>query len=180
MRIKHLKENEIQAYVEESLDRSRKEAEAHLNWCDDCAEAVEDYRAIFAALNADDIPDLQEGFADRVMARLKEQFALSPATKRWYDLSAETIISLTLGSLLGIMMTFYDSGASAFSKVYEILLLQTSQVFLNILGTVSSLIVKSGLRPEFMLFVGMLLLLFGILDKQLSRAKKRRINLHTL
>lgn len=180
MRVKHLKENDIQAYVEGSLDRLGQKGETHLSWCQDCSEAVDDYRAILSALKVDDVPKLKEGFSERVMLRLKEQLALAPAAKKWYSLSTETIIALAFGGLLGILMTFYYSGMGALGKIYQILTLQVTQVFQNVLGSISGVLAKSGLKPEILLFACMLLLLFGILDKQLSRAKRSRINLHTL
>jgi len=66
MRIKHLTDEELQTYLSGDLACEPEKIEAHLEICDDCRNALEEYRFIFGAIETEPVRELSPDFAARV------------------------------------------------------------------------------------------------------------------
>jgi anti-sigma factor RsiW len=100
----HPAADRLEAYVADSLDRAdRVLVESHLLGCPGCQTAVEEWRALFAALDA--LPQLapSAGFADHVMARVRKsratawQFGWQQQAARAGALAARVLPKTTFG-----------------------------------------------------------------------------------
>ena len=101
MSLRHLSDEDIQAYLDGRLVHRVKLIERHLLECDSCREKLEHYRAVFQALKQDTTPSLAPGFPDRVMAAVAKE----PAAKAtdsfvsWLSLAAAAIVIVGLGAV---------------------------------------------------------------------------------
>lgn len=84
--LSHPNAERLQAFVEESLaDAQRAVVDSHLTRCSRCRTEVDELRSLFAALA--ELPTLApaEGFADRVMARVRVRRPVLAAASAWLD-----------------------------------------------------------------------------------------------
>jgi len=101
MSLRHLNDEDIQAYLDGRLAHHAKLIKRHLLECDSCREKLEHYRAVFQALKQDTTPSLAPGFPDRVMAAAAKE----PAAKAtdsfvsWLSLAAVAIVIVGLGAV---------------------------------------------------------------------------------
>lgn len=85
-RLNHPSTGRLEAFVEETLDGAdRAVVDSHLTRCSDCQAEVEELRTLFAALGS--LPELAptEGFADRVMERVRVRQPVLAAASAWLD-----------------------------------------------------------------------------------------------
>lgn len=68
MRLNHLKDDQIQAYIDHNLEAEQ--IEGHLQSCGRCREEVEEYRKLLAGLGSVEPDRLSVDFVDDVMATI--------------------------------------------------------------------------------------------------------------
>jgi len=97
--VRHLNDEDIQAYLDGRLVHRSKLIERHLLKCDSCRAELEHYRSVFEALKQDTTPSLTPGFPDRVMAAVAKEPAAKPAVSfaSWLSLAAAAIVIVGLG-----------------------------------------------------------------------------------
>jgi predicted anti-sigma-YlaC factor YlaD len=99
MSLRHLNDEDIQAYLDGQLAHRAILIERHLQECDSCRARVEQYQPVFEALKLDTMPSLVPGFPDRVMAAVEKEPAVKPAVNlaSWLSLAAAAMVIVGLG-----------------------------------------------------------------------------------
>ena len=90
MSLRHLNDDDFQAYLDGRPNCDTDRLERHLLECDTCREELEEYRLVFEALRQDTELSLAPGFPDRVMAAIESEPAVKPAFSltSWLSLAA--------------------------------------------------------------------------------------------
>ncbi len=101
MSLRHLNDEDIQAYLDGRLAHRAKLIERHLLECESCRAELEQYQVVFEALKQDTLPSLTPGFPDRVMAAVASEPAVKSAINwvSWLSLAAAAIIIAGLGTV---------------------------------------------------------------------------------
>ena len=101
MSLRHLNDEDIQAYLDGQLAHRAKQIERHLLECDSCREKLEHYRSVFQALKQDTTLSLAPGFPDRVMAAVTKEPAANATDSfvSWLSLAAAAIVLVGLGAV---------------------------------------------------------------------------------
>lgn len=116
MAVRHLTDDEIQAYLEKGTSALDHVFDSHLNECAACRTRTEEYRRLIGTLEEDRGFILSPGFADAVTTRiLAEQAAL--AKRRLNNLL------MTVGGAIGV------AGAAAYFMDLQMLWEQIKGVF---------------------------------------------------
>lgn len=85
MAVRHMADDEIQAYLEKGTSAMDQVFDAHLLECRECRMRVEEYRRLFQVIGEDRGFELSPGFAEAVTARIvAEQVEI--ARRRWFNL----------------------------------------------------------------------------------------------
>ena len=78
MAVKHLDDQQIQMYLDNTLHGNTAEVNIHLESCEDCRQKIAEYRAIYQVLEKDPYPALSANFSKNVIDKLqvKRKFQL--------------------------------------------------------------------------------------------------------
>lgn len=78
MAVKHLDDQQIQMYLDNTLHENQAEFDAHLYSCEDCRQKIAEYREIYQVVKEDPYPPLSANFSKNVMDKLqvKRKFRL--------------------------------------------------------------------------------------------------------
>ena len=106
MKQEHLSENELQQFV---LDQQQADHElaAHVDTCTKCAAAIANYRAIFSALNALEIPVFNFDPGKLVLAQLPVSTTTKKSSFPWSLLLLSTIVVTILAITLFALNNFF-------------------------------------------------------------------------
>ncbi len=85
MAVRHMADDEIQAYLEKGTSALDQVFDAHLSECRECRERVNEYRRLFTVIGEDRGFELSPGFAEAVTARIVTEQA-EAARRRWTSL----------------------------------------------------------------------------------------------
>ena len=101
MSLRHLNDEDIQAYLDGRLAHRAKPIEGHLLECESCRAEMEHYQTVFEALKQDTTLSLTPGFPDRVMAAVAKEPAAKPAVSltSWLSLAAAAVLIVGLGAV---------------------------------------------------------------------------------
>ena len=78
MAVKHLDDQQIQMYLDNTLPENKAEFDAHLYSCEDCRKKLAEYKEVYQVLEDDLYPSLSANFIKNVMDKLqvKQKFRL--------------------------------------------------------------------------------------------------------
>jgi len=78
MAVKHLDDQQIQMYLDNTLHENKAEFDAHLYSCEGCRQKLAEYREIYQVLEDDPYPSFSANFSKNVMDKLqiKRKFRL--------------------------------------------------------------------------------------------------------
>jgi anti-sigma factor RsiW len=142
--MQHPEAERLEAFVEGTLDAGdRVVIASHLQACPDCQTALEEWKALFAALEG--LPQFEPapGFAERVMAGVK----IAPAPKRaagWNWHSAQTAVMAWAGSAAGSVSHYLPKTTFGWAMANAFL----SLPFVLGAAAVGWLVSKSYITPE--------------------------------
>ncbi|MEA1981626.1 MAG: hypothetical protein U9N54_11740 [candidate division Zixibacteria bacterium] len=164
-----MSDKQIQAFIE-SPENINVKLKAHLDKCRKCRAEIEIYKSLMVELVQEDIPDLSEQFAANVMSSIESlpnPEIIQPIDKwKWLNIAASIAFVL-----LGVITMIYYDGLQVFSSVYSWFNEIENQAVSKLSETSSSVSTMLGVDLSTILFIGMVLVLFGVLDKILSRKK---------
>jgi len=164
--MKHLSDEEIQIYLDKSDSSKRTEIHEHLTACRTCRGRVKQYERLYSRLSTLDIAHtLPPDFAPSVMEKVKVS---STSGFAWLD-----YLLFALGSIGSIAMTLYYSPTNWLSRFLFNLseILQTS--FLDFFEKIQLLMQKSDIQPHLLLPIGIIIILFFLLDKLFIQTRLR-------
>ena len=101
MSLRHLNDDDFQAYLDGRPNCDTDRLERHLLECDTCREELEEYRLVFETLRQDTELSLAPGFPDRVMAAIESEPAVKPAFSltSWLSLAAAAVVLMGLSAV---------------------------------------------------------------------------------
>jgi anti-sigma factor RsiW len=142
--MQHPAAERLEAFVEGTLDAGdRAIVESHLLGCPDCQTALDEWKALFAALEGLPQFDPAPGFADRVMAGVKVAPAPRQAT-RWNWLTAQTAVTAWAGSTAESLSRFLPKSTFGWAMATAFL----SLPFVLGAAVMGWLVSKSYITPE--------------------------------
>ena len=71
MAVKHLDDQQIQMYLDNTLHENKVEFDTHLYTCEDCRQKLAEYREVYQVLEEDLYPSLSANFSKNVMEKLQ-------------------------------------------------------------------------------------------------------------
>lgn len=98
MRLSHLKDDQIQAYVDHDIEAEK--VESHLQSCGSCRAEVEEYRKLLAGLGSVEPDGLSNGFVDNVMTAIPVGLYKGTQSVRSEFVLAASGIVMLLGAIL--------------------------------------------------------------------------------
>jgi len=169
MSIDHLSDEELQSYLDEKSIRNKAAVEHHLQSCIHCRRQLTAYRLIHAEFHAEPEKTFSDDFEDDVIKRIHEiesrRFQLKNYLLLFFSmtlcisLGAYGFLKIQYGSIVN--QTFHDSWNSLKMLFHD--LTQGSELFT---GTI-----------EIILFAGIIVLIFSLLDNILLYPKRRKMTI---
>lgn len=170
MVVQHLSDYEIQEFLDGTLKLRPVYAKLHLESCYICQTRLSDYGKVAIEIAGDIVPELSVGFADRVVGVVAKE---SPQKSEsvWGSLSA-----IAASVAAGIAVFYFSVGLSPFERLYTALQGTKLQLIEAVAGPMKSLTYGYESVLPVLIFSGLLLTLFGLLDHYLILARTKRIN----
>jgi len=174
----HLSDKQIQAFIE-SPENINVELKAHLDSCSSCQTEVELYKSLMLELKQEKIPELSGDFVGNVMNSIEplpSPEIIQPIDKwKWLNIAASIAFVM-----LGVITMIYYDGLQVFSSVYSWFNEIENQAVSKLSESSSSVSTMLGVDLGTILFIGMVLGFFGVLDKILSRKKISNLKIFSI
>ncbi len=167
MAVRHVTDEEIQAYLDEGSDVGYAAFETHVQVCESCRSRLAHYKVLYQGLRDDRGYDLNPGFSDAVMARVAVGHIES---SRWSRINS---IAVILGSLvlLGLLVYFLDlrSLGAALAQPFAPL----AQTGVRLMDKFGPLLSSGQVNVGVYIFCGLILAVVSFLDYILFHVKDR-------
>lgn len=98
MRLTHLRDNQIQAYIDHNIEAEK--VERHLQSCGRCRAEVEEYRRLLVGLSSVELDGLSDRFVDNVMSAIPAGLYKSASPVRSEFMLAAAGIAMLAGAIL--------------------------------------------------------------------------------
>lgn len=178
MELTHLDDIQLQQYLESPDSLTEREKE-HLEQCSRCRAELHHYRKLTENIVTAQSRILPETFVDKVMAKIKtEAVAVQPVE----DNFLMQIFLATAMSLAGVVVVLYfffgfDRIVTQFGELYSNAIhIEKWSLVIYVKAQMS----KMGATGELLLAAGLIILLFLVLDKYLSKVKPGRASLFSV
>ena len=174
MNSKHLSDEEIQNFLDNSQNTGRSETESHLSSCRACREAVEAYRTVFAGLRSKPQDLLSVEFTDTVMATLPEK---SRPGRAYGILSAAGLAVILIAGLF-ITQQYIDLapvGKTVAQSLMPTIDIQAPELLDRDFGTFSNIH-----KYNLWVIAGLVVLSLTIIDQIISKKKSMNNKLLSL
>ena len=162
MAVNHLDDQQVQLYLDQTLDEERSNFESHLNSCQECRQKLAEYREIYGILNEDTVPQLSPDFSRSVLDRLQIKSTFWSLYNDYLLSGLAIIIAIT-----GLMIWF--SPWNLIKGMFASFVNQMS-VFITSLSPVL------GGKIHLILGICLILIVIEIIDYKLLRPRLRHIN----
>jgi len=166
--MKHLTEEQIQAFLDGSSDQDSKSLALHLYFCPDCRRTYEEYQKLYMGLAKAEIPDLPASFAEKVMSRIDSVNPEPEKTSLWIPVFALANIAAGLAAIIYFIDFSFLSDFSAFFG-------QEGSHLRIIIGKIGGYMDMMGVDLGFVFMVGLAILAIGAIDILLRIAKKKPV-----
>ena len=165
----HLSDKQIQAFLE-SPENINAKLKTHLDGCSICQAEVELYKSLMVELKQEKIPESSGYFVDNIMNSIESLPTpeIIPPVDKWKWLNIAASVAFVM---LGVITMIYYNGLRVFSSVYNWFGNIEHQAVNKLSESSNSISTILGVDLSTILFIGMVLILFGVLDKILSRKK---------
>ncbi len=167
MSIIHLSDIEIQEYLD--TQNNKEKVESHILGCEECAVLLAEYESFYTELKVDDAPKLSVDFVSQTMHTVRKETILSESNSGFYLYSLASIIGVFLLLKYYVGLNF---------DIFKFELPTISNVFADwsILNTAASYYQASPSTVNVLLFAGMILLFFALVDSVLSRRNLSKVS----
>ncbi len=151
MRSEHIRETEIQRYLDNDLpEREKISLEKHIGMCSSCRIEIKNYRELYQILADDRDMSLPADFSSAIMAKLPTTSNALSGIKIWSYL-------LTVASILaGLAITVYYTGLDVYRNLWTGI--ETSLTVIN-LSALLQFFSRISFFPKEYLFVTLIILL---------------------
>ncbi len=102
MRLEHLKDSEIQEYIDSRNSYINSGIKEHVDSCRDCRERLYEYQELFAVLSEPQEFELSSDFANNVIAGIPEE------KKVWYEVSNSFLLFAGVAVSFAVLLFFID------------------------------------------------------------------------
>ncbi len=171
MRLNHLTEQDVQIYLDSGRTELAERVEAHIQDCDACRAAVEQYAKLYAAIELTGRKAADGSFADRVMARVAaEPLPERSVQRNLYWLLGVAGVPASLG--LAVLVLYLTNTLSVTQAFVLSNLTYVNSLFSSYVDTLA------GIEVSPMLVVGSGAV--ALLGSQIDRLRKIVNRTHTL
>jgi hypothetical protein len=169
MAMKHLSENEIQEYLDNTISTGKQEIITHLDSCQLCRNRVNEYEALFLQLKKAEPGGLPADFASSVMTRIEAE-APAPGRRSVWSL----ILPIT-GVIVGLISIGYFGNLKLLLEAIK--LLDARQYFDRVFFDELSAIAGSlNIDLGTILYVGLMLIIIAAIDIIIRHNRRRPIS----
>lgn len=167
MSIIHLSENDIQEYLD--TNSNKENVENHIVGCEKCALLLAEYESFYTELAVDETPQLSVDFVSHTMDTVRQESIAIESNKGLY---VYTIVSF-IGALLFLN---YYTGFNL--NIFKLQLPNISFMFTDwsLFAAAAQFYQTSASLVNILLFAGLILLFFALVDSILSRKRVRKIS----
>ncbi len=167
--MKHLSENEIQEYLDNTISTGKQEMITHLDSCRLCRNRVKEYKALFLQLKKAEPSGLSADFASKVMTKIRAE-SPTPGHRSVWSL----ILSIT-GAIVGLISIGYFGNLKLLLEAFKLLDVRQylDHVFFDELSAIAgSLNIDLGT----ILYVGLILIIIAAIDLIIRHNRRRPIS----
>ncbi len=174
----HLSDKQIQAFIE-SPENINAKLKTHLDGCSICQAEVELYKSLMVELKQEKIPESPGYFVDNIMNSIESLPTpeITQPVDKWKWLNVAASVAFVM---LGLFTMIYYNGLQAFSSVYNWFNDLEHQAVSRLSESSSSINSLLGVDLSTILFIGLVLILFGVLDKILHRKKLSSLRIFSI
>jgi hypothetical protein len=167
MSIIHLSENDIQEYLDTKSNKAK--VEAHILNCQECNLHLAEYESFYTELALDETPQLSVDFVSQTMDTVRQESIAIESNKGLYLYSIFSFIGalLFLTYFTDFKLNIFKFEFSNLSKMFADW--SIFDAFARYYQTSTSLV-------NVLLFAGLILLFFALVDSILSRKEIRKIS----
>jgi len=167
--VKHLTEDQIQEYLDNSITTGKQEIAAHLDSCQMCQNRVKEYKALFLQLKAAEPEMLSADFTSKVMVNIEAEVPPVESSSVW------AIVFSVLGAILGLVSIGYFVNFKPLLEMFKIS--DAEQYFNRILfdelnGIAGYLNIDIGT----VLYVGLALIIIAAIDYIIRHHGRRPVS----
>ena len=172
MRNEHATEQQLQKYVDDRYRLERPLVD-HIEECDQCQTAAEQYQSLFDALSDENDIQLPANFAATVVSKIPATQTETVSSERW---SLSTVLGI-VAPLLMIAVTFYFLGYESLVTGFSGFSVDMVGFFTGMLSGAGEFLLRYGLRADLVGFAVLLLLTVGLADRLLNALRHGKVML---
>lgn len=167
--MKHLSENEIQEYLDNTISTGKQEMITHLDSCQLCRNRVKDYETLFLQLKKAEPDALSFDFVSKVMTKIEAESTITSPRPIW------SIVFSVLGAILGLVSIGYFIN---FKPLLEAVNLSDVQQYLNLVFFHEMRDIAGLFNVDLgtIIYVGLTLLVIAAIDVIIRHNRRRPIS----
>ncbi len=167
--MKHLSENEIQEYLDNSVSAGKQEIITHLDSCQLCQNRVKEYETLFFQLKKAEPAELSPDFTAKVMSKIEAEAPARDPRSVW------SIALSIAGVILGLISIGYFINLKPLLETVHLSGVQ--QYFDHILFSKFSAIAGAlNMELSTIIYVGLTLIIIAAIDVIIRHNKRRPIS----
>ncbi len=157
--MKHLRDQDLQAYLDNDPTLQRSDIEKHLRSCQQCRTQLATYKQVYSGLQDEEGFMLSANFAESVISHIEHK------DERKSNLGEIGLLLVAIITGIGTAI-YYSSIGSVFLEIFE----KNTSALGSALGSISIL---SNVSTYVIVFAIVILTAFGFLDKLLLNVRHR-------
>jgi len=167
--VKHLSENEIQEYLDNTVSTGKQEIITHLDSCQLCRNRVKEYETLFFQLKKAEPAELSPDFAAKMMAKIKAEVPAPSPRPVW------SIILSFAGAILGLVTIFYFINIT---PLLESIKTSRLQEYINqiLLSKIEKITGFFDVDITVIIYTGLTLIIIAAIDYIIRHSKRRPIS----
>ncbi len=167
MSIMHLSEKNIQEYLDTKLNKEK--VEAHIINCKKCSSLLAEYELFYSELSVDTTPQLPVNFVSQTMDMVRQESIAIESNKGLYLYSIVSFIG-------ALFFLNYYTGFNLNIFQFELTFINNMFADWSIFDALARYYQTSASLVNVLLFAGLILLFFALVDSVLSRKRLRKIS----
>ncbi|KPL00578.1 MAG: hypothetical protein AMJ90_08085 [candidate division Zixibacteria bacterium SM23_73_2] len=170
MALRHLTDEQIQDFLDGNLSLTNKSAQKHLETCELCQEALEEYKKLHLELKKEPGFKLPKRFAADVISKLPQ----APKLKSHKNYAE--ILLVILGILAGLSAILYFINWDPIVKTITYIPLLQFEFLFDLWISAGTILTNLKINIDLLLLSGLTLLVISILDYMVSHYRYRSIS----